>query len=197
MSTIPGVSASVLKELAEYDTPTVCNVIELWNLRSRSQGYMNDSIRACFPQLPPMVGYALTSTFRSMAPPRKEQSYGSIPVTPPQENGPDETLPLTANARTHNKKSLCSWERPPGASRTWAGLVAVSALLLIGAVIHSQHPRTEIPTAYEGDPFRVSPVALGKIATTRQEDASPSVIWGNRTGPLPTNSWYLVRCVIK
>jgi regulator of RNase E activity RraA len=39
---------------------------------------MNGSIRACFPQLPPMVGYALTSTFRSMAPPRSGDAYGSI-----------------------------------------------------------------------------------------------------------------------
>ena len=38
-----------------------------------------------------------------------------------------------------------------------------------------------------------SPVKFGFESLEREEDASPSKIWGNRTGPLPTNSWYLVR----
>lgn len=73
-----GLNEQQLRELAEFDTPTVCNVIELWNIRPRNTGYMNHSIQACFPQLPPMVGYALTSTFRSMAPPRSGDVYGSM-----------------------------------------------------------------------------------------------------------------------
>jgi hypothetical protein len=37
---------------------------------------------------------------------------------------------------------------------------------------------------------------LGLKGVDREEDASPSFIWGNKTnGPLPTNSWYLVRLV--
>lgn len=59
-----------LQRLAKFDTPTVCNVIELWDIRPRNTGFMNGSIQACYPKLPPMVGYAVTSTFRSMAPPR-------------------------------------------------------------------------------------------------------------------------------
>lgn len=73
-----GLTAAQLAALAQYDTPTVCNAVELWDLRPRSQGYMNQSIRACFPHLPPMVGYALTSTFRSQAPPRSGDVYASI-----------------------------------------------------------------------------------------------------------------------
>lgn len=76
--TSTGLSASQLEELAQFDTPTVCNVIELWDIRPRHTGYMNDSIKACFPKMPPMVGYALTSTFRSMAPPRGGDVYGSM-----------------------------------------------------------------------------------------------------------------------
>jgi len=68
----------VLEALRKYDTPTVCNVIELFNLRPRSAGYMNQTIQACFPQLPPMVGFALTSTFRSLAPPRGGDAYASL-----------------------------------------------------------------------------------------------------------------------
>ena len=73
-----GLSAKMLAELAKYDTPTVCNVIELFNNRPRNTGYMDHSIKACFPQMPPMVGYALTSTFRSMAPPRAGDVYASL-----------------------------------------------------------------------------------------------------------------------
>lgn len=71
-------NASTLTDLAKYDTPTVCNVIELFDVRPRHVGYMNGAIQACFPKLPPMVGFALTSTFRSYAPPSAGGSYGGL-----------------------------------------------------------------------------------------------------------------------
>lgn len=74
----PGLTTAQLDELRKFDSPTICNAVELWNLRPRNTGYMNSSIKACFPGFPPMVGYALTSTFRSMAPPRGGDAYGSI-----------------------------------------------------------------------------------------------------------------------
>src|SRR5690606_38815248 len=40
-----GLNASQLAELAKYDTPTVCNVVELFELRPRNAGYMNDTIK--------------------------------------------------------------------------------------------------------------------------------------------------------
>jgi len=73
-----GLLPEQLNELRRYDSPTICNAVELWNLRPRSTGYMNQKIKACFPSFPPMVGYALTSTFRSMSPPRGGDVYGSI-----------------------------------------------------------------------------------------------------------------------
>ncbi len=69
---------SLLADLAKYDTPTVCNVVELYDIRPRSDGYMDGSITACFPEMPPMVGYALTSTFRSYAPPRGGDVYAGL-----------------------------------------------------------------------------------------------------------------------
>jgi len=74
----PGLSPAQLDQLAKYDSPTICNAVELWNHRPRNLGYTNAALKACFPQLPPMVGYALTSTFRSMCPPRGGDVYGSI-----------------------------------------------------------------------------------------------------------------------
>ena len=73
-----GLPAAQIEELTKYDTPTVCNVIELWDIRPRNQGYMDESIKACFPKIPPMVGYALTTTFRSMSPPRSGDVYAGI-----------------------------------------------------------------------------------------------------------------------
>jgi regulator of RNase E activity RraA len=72
------VTADVLEKLRTFDTPTVCNVIELFDLRPRTAGYLDGRIRACFPKLPPMVGYAATATFRSAAPPRSGNVYASL-----------------------------------------------------------------------------------------------------------------------
>ena len=78
MATYPALPAAELKLLGKFDTPTVCNVIELFGQRSHVTGYMDARIKACFPGLPPMVGYASTATFRSAAPPRSGNVYSSL-----------------------------------------------------------------------------------------------------------------------
>lgn len=67
-----------LELLRKFDTPTICNVIELFDIRPRTAGYMDGRIRSCLPELPPMVGYATTATFRSAAPPRSGDVYSGI-----------------------------------------------------------------------------------------------------------------------
>jgi 4-hydroxy-4-methyl-2-oxoglutarate aldolase len=64
--------------LAQYDTPTICNTIELFEIRPRTAGYMDGHIRACFPEMPPMVGYAATATMRCAEPKREGDVYGSL-----------------------------------------------------------------------------------------------------------------------
>lgn len=80
-----------LAQLRKHDTPTVCNVIELFNIRPRHSGYMDGCIKACFPELPPMVGYAATATFRSAAPAARDgytsleaqiESFKAVPAAP-------------------------------------------------------------------------------------------------------------------
>src|SRR5947209_11509532 len=78
MANFRSVAADVLEKLRAFDTPTVCNVIELFELRPRTAGYLDGRIRACFPRLPPMVGYASTATFRSSAPPRSGNVYAGL-----------------------------------------------------------------------------------------------------------------------
>jgi 4-hydroxy-4-methyl-2-oxoglutarate aldolase len=70
--------AQTLRKLAQFDTPTISNVIELFDVRPRSEGFMDGRIRADFPELPPMVGFASTAAFRSGAPPAGGDAYGSF-----------------------------------------------------------------------------------------------------------------------
>src|SRR5947199_9727674 len=72
------ISAADLALLKKYDTPTVCNVVELFDRCSRTAFYMDARIRACYPKLPPMVGYASTATFRSAFPPTSGNVYAGL-----------------------------------------------------------------------------------------------------------------------
>lgn len=78
MIKVHAVSEADLKALRQFDTPTICNVVELFDVRSRIGGYMDKRIQACYPKLPPMVGYASTATFRSAAPPVSGNVYAGL-----------------------------------------------------------------------------------------------------------------------
>jgi 4-hydroxy-4-methyl-2-oxoglutarate aldolase len=67
-----------LKRLTRFDTPTICNVIELFDVRPNDQGFMDGRIRSNFPELAPMVGFASTAAFRSSAPPPAGNAYASV-----------------------------------------------------------------------------------------------------------------------
>lgn len=69
---------AILAGLRKYDTPTICNVIELLEVRPRTAGYMDKRIQSVFPKLPPMVGYACTATFVSGSPPRAGDVYAGL-----------------------------------------------------------------------------------------------------------------------
>src|SRR4249920_3059520 len=78
MPNFRAVPAADLELLRKFDTPTICNVVELFDLHPRTAGYMDSRIQACYPKLPPMVGYAATATFRSAAPPRTGNVYAGM-----------------------------------------------------------------------------------------------------------------------
>jgi len=67
-----------LAQLTKFDTPTISNTIELFEIRPRSQGYMDGRIRACFPEMPPIAGYAATATMRCAFPRRDGDVYASL-----------------------------------------------------------------------------------------------------------------------
>jgi 4-hydroxy-4-methyl-2-oxoglutarate aldolase len=59
--TTPLLSADQLEALRRYNTPTISNAIEIFNIRKRHLGFLPHSIRCLFPDLGPIVGYAVTS----------------------------------------------------------------------------------------------------------------------------------------
>lgn len=75
---MPEISEKALAKLRTFDTPTVCNLVELFEVRPRTAGYMDSRIQACFPEMLPVVGFAATATFRSSGPPRGADAYASI-----------------------------------------------------------------------------------------------------------------------
>ncbi|MBI4024859.1 MAG: RraA family protein [Verrucomicrobia bacterium] len=78
MNPIQTISPEELNLLKKADTPTICNVIELFDVRPHNTGYMDHRIMACFHEMPPMVGYATTATFRSASPPREGGDYAGL-----------------------------------------------------------------------------------------------------------------------
>src|SRR5471032_1772295 len=57
---------ALLEALARYDTPTICNAMEVVAPERRLIGYTTKPLVCPFPDLPPMVGYARTVTIRSV-----------------------------------------------------------------------------------------------------------------------------------
>ena len=53
-----------LAGLRAWPTPAICNAIETFDVRPRSEGFML-GIRCCFPGFEPLVGYAATATMRA------------------------------------------------------------------------------------------------------------------------------------
>ncbi|MBV9530772.1 MAG: RraA family protein [Bradyrhizobium sp.] len=62
-------AASVLEALARYDTPTICNAMEIVAPERRLIGYTTKPLVCPFPDLPPIAGYARTVTIRSVVQP--------------------------------------------------------------------------------------------------------------------------------
>jgi regulator of RNase E activity RraA len=55
----------VIDALRKVSSPSVANAIETFNVRPRNQGNVSNEIRALFPELGPMVGYAVTALIRA------------------------------------------------------------------------------------------------------------------------------------
>ncbi len=66
---MPPVTADALKRLAVWDTPTICNALELVMPDRRGTGFTIRPFFCSLPDIPPIVGWARTATIRSSVPP--------------------------------------------------------------------------------------------------------------------------------
>jgi regulator of RNase E activity RraA len=70
----------VLKEdefrsLKALDSCAVANAIERFHVQLRNEGFTEDGLTCRFPEMPPILGYAMTLKVRSGAPPTKGSVY--------------------------------------------------------------------------------------------------------------------------
>lgn len=65
-------SPDQLDELRRFNTPTIANAIELFDVRPRHVGFLPHTIRCLLPELGVMVGYAVTSRTRAAFDPHPE-----------------------------------------------------------------------------------------------------------------------------
>lgn len=68
-------SAEELEALRRLDACTLANAVETFQVRLRNEGFAGGSLRCLFPQLPPMVGYAVTLKTRGASPPLTGATY--------------------------------------------------------------------------------------------------------------------------
>src|SRR5262245_64477816 len=54
-----------IEALKKITSPSVANAIETFKVRPRDEGNVSSSIRALFPEMGPMVGYAVTALIRA------------------------------------------------------------------------------------------------------------------------------------
>ena len=57
-----------IQSLSEFDTPTICNAIEVIAPERRTHGFTTKPFLCHDPSLPPIVGYARTATIKATAP---------------------------------------------------------------------------------------------------------------------------------
>jgi regulator of RNase E activity RraA len=68
-------SAEQLEALRRLDACTLANAIESFQTRLRNEGFADGSIHCLFPQLPPVLGYAVTVKIRGSSPPFAGENY--------------------------------------------------------------------------------------------------------------------------
>ena len=87
----PPLTLDQLEALKKYNTPTIANAIEIFNLRGRHLGFLPHRIRCLFPDLGPIVGYAVTSITRA---------------PPPTENGIEMQAAANSTRNSPARKTL-------------------------------------------------------------------------------------------
>jgi regulator of RNase E activity RraA len=84
-------SPSEIAALAAYDTPTICNALEITSPGRRATGFTVFPFTVADPDLPPIVGHVRTARIRAMSPPDgspaaaralRERHYENVAAAP-------------------------------------------------------------------------------------------------------------------
>ena len=75
MATRTALSRAELEKLQRIDACTLSNAIERTGVRMRNEGFAKGSVRCYTPDLPPMIGYAVTAQARTSFPPIAQRYY--------------------------------------------------------------------------------------------------------------------------
>ncbi|MGE0717666.1 MAG: RraA family protein [Alphaproteobacteria bacterium] len=67
-------TAADLSALTEWDTPTICNALEIVSPERRATGFTTRHLHCPFPQLKPIVGYARTAMIRAKHVPSRDKA---------------------------------------------------------------------------------------------------------------------------
>ena len=111
-------AAGALEALARYDTPTLSNGIETFDIRPRDAGFASMEIRCLFPELGTAVGYAATAMIRARG------------------KGPDDQSPLWRHVQEVPAPRFVvvqDLDDPPGHGSLW-GEVNATIFTALGCV---------------------------------------------------------------
>ena len=64
----PYLKAEELEALRRWPTCAIANAVELFNIKPRNEGFMDPEIKCVFPDLGPMIGYAVTAVITADSP---------------------------------------------------------------------------------------------------------------------------------
>ena len=93
-----------IRELASIDSPTVNNAIDTFGVRDATEGFASLDLRCIYPELPPVVGYAVTCTDDSSMP-RRGKGNGYVPLYEAIEASPKPVI-VVFKSPLDRKRSL-------------------------------------------------------------------------------------------
>jgi regulator of RNase E activity RraA len=113
------IAPEALEALRRYDSPTLANAIEVFEVRPRDEGFMSMDVRDMFPDMGVAVGYAATATIRARGRP---------------DEGTGDHSPLWALVRSLPRPRLVvvqDLDDPPGHGALW-GEVQANIYMALG-----------------------------------------------------------------
>ena len=117
-------SAAELDALRAFDTPTICNALEVVAPERRALGFTTQTLICPFPELPPIVGYARTAMIRSALPPglsaAEQRKAGSTTTA----TSPPAAAPRSWSSRTSIRASASAASGARSRPRSIRGSVA-------------------------------------------------------------------------